>query len=76
MIHDSAGSGEHNVAELTRRQQSCTILLQVANVDVKARRNHTAFVDAACQVNHNLSGTMIVNNLELANVAYKKETKN
>lgn len=69
VIDNARGCGENDVAELTRRQQVGTVLLQISDVDVEARRNDATFVDASGEIDNDLSGTVVIDDLELANVA-------
>merc|ERR1719276_825157 len=58
VVHDAHRGGEDEVSGLTGGQQGANPLLNVADLDVKARGDDTALVDAA-----------VVHDLELANVA-------
>ena len=69
VVHDAVRGGQDDVTELARRQQVDNPLLDVRVANVKARRDHTALVDAADQLNNDLTAAVIVDNLELANVA-------
>lgn len=70
MVHDTARSGEDEVAELTRGQEIGDPLLDMLDLDVKARADDTALVDATNQLDHDLATTVVVNNLEFADVAW------
>ena len=93
VVHDAGRSGEHNEAELTRRQKLDNPLLHVDELDVVARADHTGLVDSgrksvgrswsihqvtdfvylpAIELNDDLAITVVVNLLELADVACKK----
>jgi hypothetical protein len=69
VVHDAKRSREDQVTKLTRRQQQVAPLLHLRQLDVKARRNHTALVDAANQLNNDLAVAVIVDDLKLADVA-------
>jgi hypothetical protein len=69
VIHDTSGSGHDDVAELTRRKQSRAVLLEVADMNVEAGRDDAALVDTAGQVDNDLARAVVVDDLELANVA-------
>jgi hypothetical protein len=71
VVHDAVRGGQHDDAELTRRHQLGDPLLEFAVLDVEARGNDTALVDAAVQVNDDLAGAAVVDDLELTNVAWK-----
>jgi len=69
VVHDTQGSGENNVAELTRREQVSSPLLDLAQRYVEAGRDHTALVDTANKLDHNLSAAVVIDELELPNVS-------
>ncbi len=88
VVHDAGGSGEDDVAELTRWQKVDDPLLHVAELDVEARADDTGLVDAgryvsscrvseswktsnspAVELDNNLAVAVIINLLELADVA-------
>jgi len=68
VVHDTGGGGEDNVAELTRGQEFDNPLLNLVELDVVAGRDTSALVDTAVKLNDNLSGSVVVNLLELADV--------
>lgn len=72
VVHDTSRGGQDNVAELTGRQQLDDPLLEVGETDVVAGGNDTSLVEAAVQLNNNLAGAVVIDLLELANVAWKK----
>jgi hypothetical protein len=69
VVHDASRGGEDNVTELTRGQQLDNPLLHVAELDVVAGRDDTGLVDAAVELDDNLAIAVVVDLLELANVA-------
>jgi hypothetical protein len=69
VVHDTGRGGEDNVTELTRRKQLDNPLLHVAELDVVAGRDNTGLVDAAVELDDNLAVAVVVDLLELANVA-------
>ena len=69
VVHDAVGRGEHQVPELTGRQDVARQLLDVAEGDVEARGDHPALVDAADEVDHDLAGPVVVDDLDVAEVA-------
>jgi hypothetical protein len=69
VVHDAGRGGEHNVAELTRWQQVDNPLLEVAELDVVAWGDDTALVQAAVELDDNLAVAVVIDLLELANVA-------
>lgn len=69
VVHDTGRGGEDNVTELTRWQQLDDPLLHVAELDVVAGGDDTGLVDAAVELDDNLAVAVVVDLLELANVA-------
>jgi hypothetical protein len=69
VVHDTGGGGEDDVTELTRWEQLDNPLLHVAELDVVAGRDDTGLVDAAVELDDNLAVAVVVDLLELANVA-------
>lgn len=67
--HDTESSGEDKVSEATGRQDVLHPLLNATEVDVKSGRDDSAFINSANKVNYDFSGSMVVDNLELADVA-------
>lgn len=70
MVHDTSGGGQDNVTELTSGQQLDNPLLEIGQTDVVAGGDDTSLVETAVQLNDNLARAVVVNLLELANVAY------
>jgi len=60
------------VAELTRRQELRDPLLEVAELDVVAGADAAGLVDAAVELDDDLARTVVVNLLELADVACRR----
>lgn len=58
-----------NSPELTGRQQIVGPLFNVVDRHIETGRNDSAFVQATGQIDDNLAGSMIVDDLELANVS-------
>ena len=63
---------QDDVAEPTRRQEQVDPVLNVAHLDVVARRDDTGLVEAAVQLNDDFSTAVVVDDLELANVSWKR----
>jgi len=68
VIHDSKGRGQHNMTEATRWQNVLNPLLNILDTNIESGRNNTALVDAAVQLNDNLAGAVVIDNLKLTNV--------
>jgi len=69
VVHDTSRGSEDNVTELTRGQQLDDPLLHVAELDVVAGRDDTGLVDAAVELDDNLAVAVVIDLLELANIA-------
>lgn len=70
VVHDTSRGGQDDVAELTRGQQTNGPLLEVCKLDVVAGRDNAGLVEAADQLNDDLAGAVVIDLLELANVAW------
>jgi len=69
VVHDTGRGGEHDVSELTRWQQLDNPLLELVQADVVAGRDDTGLVQAAVELDDDLAGAVVIDLLELANVA-------
>lgn len=69
VVHDTSGGGQDDVTELTRRKELDDPLLDIAKLDVVAGGDDTGLVDAAVKLDDDLAVAVVVNLLELANVA-------
>ena len=70
VVHDTGGGGHDDIAELTGREQLDDPLLEIRQTHVVAGGDDTALVQAAVQLNDYLARTVVVDDLELADVAY------
>ena len=75
VVNDTLGGGEHDLAELTRRQQVDNLLLNVHNAEVEARADHTALVEAADELHDDLARAVVIDNLKLADVACRSKRR-
>lgn len=73
VVHDTSRGGKDNVTELTRRKELDNPLLQVTELDVVAGRDDTSLVEAAVKLDNNLAVAVVIDLLELSNVACKTE---
>jgi len=69
VVHDAVGCRQDDVPELARRQEVVDPLLHLAGAYVKARRDDTALVDAPDKIDHDLAAAVVIDDLELTNVA-------
>jgi len=72
LVHDTGGGGEDNVAELTSGKELDNPLLELGEADVVAGGDDTALVEAAVELDNDLAGAVVIDLLELANVAWRK----
>lgn len=69
VVHDASRGGEDNVAERTSGKHVGHPALNLVQGDAEARRHNTALVDAAVELHDDLAGAVVVNDVEVANVA-------
>merc|ERR1719277_115212 len=70
LVHEhSVGGGHHQMYKLTGGQQIGCQLFDLVQSDIETRGDDTALVDASNQVDDDLSGSVIINDLEVTNVA-------
>ena len=69
VVHDAGRGGEDHLAERARGQQEGAPVLDRVDRDVEAGRDDAALVEAAVQLDDNLAAAVVVDNLELADVA-------
>lgn len=72
VVHDTSGGGQDNVTELTSGQQLDDPLLEIGETDVVSGGDDTGLVETAVQLNDNLARAVVIDLLELANVACRK----
>jgi len=68
VVHDTSGSCEDDVSELTGRKKLDNPLLEIAEADVVSWRDDTSLVQAAVQLDDNLASSVVINLLEFTNV--------
>ena len=69
VIHDTLRGGQHDVTELTAGKEVASPHLDLVHLDIEAGRDAAALVQAADEVDDNLSRAMIVHNGNVTNVA-------
>lgn len=69
VVHDTSGGSENNVTELTGREQLDNPLLEVGETDVVAGGDDTGLVEATVELDDDLARAVVIDLLELANVA-------
>ena len=73
VVHDTGRGGQDDVAELTGREQLDNPLLELGEADVVAGGDDTGLVEAAVELDDDLAGAVVIDLLELANVAWDNE---
>ena len=69
MIHDTSTSRKNDISDISSRQKLIRPCLQIWKTDVESRRNDTTFVEAAVQLNDNLSRSMVVDFFKFSDVS-------
>ena len=69
VVHDTSGGGQDDVTELTGGEELSGPLLEVTELNGVAGVDDTALVQTAVELDDDLAGAVVVNLLELANVA-------
>jgi hypothetical protein len=69
VVHDTGRGSQDNVAELTSGKELDNPLLELGEADVVAGRDDTGLVETAVELNNDLAGSVVVELLELTNVA-------
>ncbi len=69
VIHDSVGSGHHQVSELSGRKDIAAPLLIFVDGDIKSGGDHSALVDSTNEFHNHLLASVVIDYLEFSNVA-------
>lgn len=69
LVHDTSRGGKDDVAELTGGKELDNPLLELSEADVVAGGDDTALVEAAVELDNDLAGAVVIDLLELADVA-------
>jgi hypothetical protein len=69
VVHDTGRGGEDDVTELAGRQETGNPLLDLVQLDVETGGDDTGLVDASNELDDDLAGAVVIDLLELANVA-------
>lgn len=72
MAHDSTRSGENHETDLSRWQELGDPLLDLSELNVESWRDDSALVQSSVELDDNLSGSVVVDLLEFADVAWKR----
>lgn len=69
VVHDAVRGGEDELTELARRQQIGSELLDLVQGDVESGGDDSALVQATQQVDDDLAASVVIDDLEVTNVA-------
>ena len=69
MVNDTLGSGQHNKAKLTGRQELVHPLFHILDLNVITGRDGTALVQATIQGDDDLARTMVIDDFKVINVS-------
>lgn len=69
VVHDAGRGGQDDVTELAGRQETGNPLLELVQLDVETGGDDTGLVDASDELDNDLAGAVVIDLLELTNVA-------
>jgi hypothetical protein len=69
VVHDASRGGQDDVTELTGGQELDNPLLEVTETNVVAGGDDTGLVEATVQLDDDLAGAVVIDLLELSDVA-------
>jgi hypothetical protein len=69
VVHDTLVGGKDNDTELTGGKDSVGEVFELAEGEIEAGGDHTALVQTAVQVDNDLAGTGVIDDLKLVDVA-------
>ena len=70
MIHNTISSGQDDVSELSRRKDLIAPVLNLVDGNVESGRDNSAFVNSSKELDNNLSGSMVVDDLKFTDVSF------
>ena len=81
MVHNTSGSSQDNVTELSGWQQVSSPLFDIGNLNVESWRDNTTLVQSTVQLNDDLTRSVVIDVFKFTNVTFiefvstKKENK-
>ena len=69
VVHDTVGGGEDNLSELSGGHELSQELIHVLHLKVESGGDDTALVESTVELDNDLTGSGIVDDLELVDVA-------
>jgi hypothetical protein len=70
VIHDACTRSQDHITNTPRGQKLVDPLLQIQKTDIESGGNNSAFVQSSVKLNDYFPRTVVVNLLELADIAY------
>lgn len=70
VVHDAGRGGKDDLTERTGGEEQVDPVLDGVNGNVEAGRDDTALVETTVELDNDLAATVVVNELELADVAW------
>ena len=68
VVHDSHGGGQDDMTELTAGKEVVGPHLNLVDLDIEAGRDASALVQTTVEVNHDLSGAVVINHGDIVDV--------
>lgn len=68
VVHNTSRGSKDNISKLSGREKIVNPRLNFANTNIETGRNDSSLVDTTVKLNNNLTSTMVVNKLKVANV--------
>lgn len=72
MVHDTGGGGKDDVTKLTSWEKLDNPLLEIGETDVVSWGDDTGLVETTVELDNDLAGTVVIDLLELSDVAWEK----
>lgn len=72
VVHDAIRGGQDDEAKLTRREQVVDPVFHLWQLDIVTGRDDTTLVQTAIQLNDNLTGTVIIDNLKFTDITWER----
>lgn len=69
VVHDTSRGGQDDVTERTGREQQVDPVFNLRQLNVESGRDDSGLVDATVELDDDLAGSVVVDLLELLNVA-------
>ena len=70
VVHDARRGGEDDLSERSSGEQQVDPVLNGIDTDVESGRDDTGLVESAVELDDDLAASVVVNDLELSDVAY------